>query len=124
MSRKIICPRCGKIVEIGHDCVNKYRDQRKKTQLTNTRWQRIRDEVRRRDGACVLCWLNGMYSKGEHVHHIIERQSDSSDDNVYNVDKCVFLCDDCHKRVHQTQSEWTKYVDVFTKYIEERKRER
>lgn len=123
MSRKIICSRCCKIVDVNHDCVNKPKDRRKREQLSSTRWQRIRDEVRRRDGACVLCWLNGMYSKGKHVHHIIERQSDSSDDNVYNVDRCVFLCEDCHKRVHQTQSEWTKYIDVFTNYIEERKRE-
>lgn len=124
MSRRIICSRCGKIVDVNHDCPNKPRDTRKRKQLSSTRWQRIRDEVRRRDGCCVLCFMNGVYSKGEHVHHIIERQSDSSDDNIYNVDKCVFLCEDCHKRVHQTQSEWTKYIDVFTKYIEGRKRER
>lgn len=122
MSRKIICPRCGKIVDVNHDCPNKYKDRRKREQLSSTRWQRIRDEVRRRDVCCVLCWLNGEYNKGEHVHHIIERQTDSSDDNVYNVDKCVFLCENCHHKVHQSEGEWTKYIDMFTKYIEERKR--
>lgn len=118
MSRKILCSRCGKIVDVNHDCPNKPKDTRKREQLNNTRWIRIRDEVRRRDGACVLCWLNGKYSKGQHVHHIIERKSDGSDDNVYNADKCVFLCEDCHHLVHKTESEWTKYIDVFTKYIE------
>lgn len=123
MSRKIICPRCGKIVDVNHDCPNKPKDTRKREQLQGSRWQRIRDEVRRRDGCCVLCFMNGVYSKGAHVHHIIERQSDSSDDNVYNEDRCVFLCEDCHKRVHATQNEWKKYIDVFTKYIENRKLE-
>lgn len=118
MSRKYICNRCGKVVELGHDCPNKPKDTRRRKQLNNTRWIRIRDEVRRRDGCCVLCWLNGKYSKGNHVHHIIERKTDNSDDNVYNAGKCVFLCEDCHKLVHKTESEWTKYVDVFTKYIE------
>lgn len=118
MSRKYICSRCGKVVELGHDCPNKPKDARRRTQLNNTRWIRIRDEVRRRDGCCVLCWLNGKYSKGNHVHHIIERKTDSSDDNIYNANKCVFLCEDCHKLVHKTESEWTKYIDVFTKYIE------
>lgn len=118
MSRKYICNRCGKVVELGHDCPDKPKDTRRRKQLNNTRWIRIRDEVRRRDGCCVLCWLNGKYSKGNHVHHIIERKTDNSDDNVYNAGKCVFLCEDCHKLVHKTESEWTKYVDVFTKYIE------
>lgn len=119
MSRKILCSRCGKVVEIGHDCPNKPKDTRKKTQLQNTRWQRIRDEVRRRDGCCVLCWLNGEYSKGDHVHHIIERQYDSSDDNVYSVDKCVFLCRRCHELMHSTRENWKNYIDVFDNYIKE-----
>lgn len=121
MSRKIICPRCGKIVDVNHECPNKPKDKRKKEQLSNTRWIHIRDEVRRRDGVCVLCWLNGMYSKGDHVHHIIERQADSSDDNVYNADRCVFLCESCHKKVHETKNSWKDYVELFRGYINERK---
>lgn len=121
MSRKIICPRCGKIVDVNHECPNKPKDQRKKEQLSNTRWVHVRDEVRRRDGCCVLCWLNGMYSKGDHVHHIIERQADSSDDNVYNADRCVFLCESCHKKVHETKNSWNEYVELFKGYINERK---
>ena len=120
MSRKIICSRCGKIVDVNHECPNKPKDSRKKEQLSNTRWVHIRDEVRRRDVCCVLCWLNGMYSKGDHVHHIIERQADSSDDNVYNADRCVFLCKSCHKKVHETKNSWKDYVKLFKEYIHER----
>ena len=117
MSRKIICPRCGKITTIDHDCPNKPKDTRKREQLNGTRWQRIRDEVRRRDGCCVLCWLNGVYNRGNHVHHIIERQANSSDDNVYNADKCVFLCEECHHKVHETANSWKDYIDLFNDYV-------
>lgn len=119
MSRKILCSRCGKIVDVNHDCPNKLKDTRKKTQLQNTRWTRIRDEVRRRDGCCILCFMEGRFNKGYCVHHIIERSVDDSDENVYNEDRCVFLCKDCHKRVHETKTSWKDYVSTFKKYIEE-----
>lgn len=119
MSRKILCSRCGRIVDVDHECPNKLKDTRKKTQLQNTRWTRIRDEVRRRDGCCILCFMEGRFNKGYCVHHIIERSVDDSDENVYNEDRCVFLCKDCHKRVHETKTSWKDYVSTFKKYIEE-----
>ncbi len=109
MSRKILCSRCGKVVEIGHDCPNKPKDTRKKTQLQNTRWQRIRDEVRRRDGCCKLCWADGVYNKADEVHHIIPREVDDSDNNIYNADNCIYLCCYHHHLVHSEG--WQKYKE-------------
>lgn len=121
MSRKIICPRCGKITTIDHDCPNKLRDTRKKEQLWSSRWINIRNDVRARDGACVLCWLNDKFTRGKAVHHIIPREVNDSDNSIYNEDNCVYLCEDCHKLVHETKSSWKDYVDLFKGYIHERK---
>lgn len=121
MTRKIICPRCGKITTIDHDCPNKPRDTRKKEQLWSTRWIHIRDAVRARDGACVLCWLNGKFTRGKAVHHIIPREVNDSDNSIYNEDNCIYLCEDCHKLVHETKTSWKEYVDIFKGYINERK---
>lgn len=122
MSRKIICSRCGKIVDVGHDCTHAYKDTRKKTQLQGSRWQRIRQTVRVRDGCCVLCFMNGEYSPIDEVHHVKPREVDNSDDNIYNEDNCISLCQYHHHMVHNDG--WQKYYDTFKDYIEERKRER
>lgn len=121
MSRKIICPRCGKITSIDHDCPNKPRDTRKKEQLWSARWIHIRDAVRRRDGCCVLCWLNGKFTRGKAVHHVIPREVNDCDNMIYNEENCIYLCEDCHKLVHETKSSWKEYVDLFKGYINERK---
>lgn len=115
MSRKILCPRCGKVVEVNHDCPNKPKDKRKKPQLWNTRWTRIRDNVRRRDGCCVLCFMEGRFTKGRDCHHIVPREVNDSDDSIYNEDNCIYLCEDCHHLVHSNG--WKKYVDTFKEYI-------
>ena len=117
MSRKIICPRCGKIVDVNHDCPEKYKDTRKRTQLTNTRWSKIRDEVRRRDLCCFLCWSEGIYTKGQEVHHVKPREVDDSDDNIYNADNCIYLCRYHHHKVHADG--WQKYYDLFKNHIKE-----
>lgn len=117
MSRKIICPRCGKVVDVGHDCENKYKDVRKRTQLSNSRWIHIRNDVRRRDGCCVLCFMEGRFTNGYCVHHIIPREINNHDDMIYNEDNCVFLCEACHHRVHGTKTSWKDYVSTFKEYI-------
>lgn len=115
MSRKILCSRCGKVTDVNHDCPNKPRDLRKKQQLWSSRWTHIRDDVRRRDGCCVLCWLDGQFNKGDEVHHIRPREIDNSDENVYNSDNCVYLCQYHHHLVHSDG--WQKYVSTFKEYI-------
>lgn len=115
MNRKIICPRCGKITAIDHDCPNKPRDIRKKDQLWSSRWINVRDSVRRRDGCCVLCWKEGTFTKGEEVHHIKPREVDNSDDSIYNEDNCIYLCKHHHHLVHSEG--WQKYYDEFKDYI-------
>lgn len=117
MSRKILCSKCGKIVDVNHDCPNKLKDTRKKEQLSTTRWIHIRNNVRRRDGVCVLCWLEGRFTNGYCVHHVIPRDINDSDNSIYNEDNCVFLCEDCHHRVHETKTSWKDYVKLFKEYI-------
>lgn len=117
MSRKILCSRCGKIVDVNHDCPNKLKDTRKKEQLSTTRWIHIRNNVRRRDGVCILCWLEGRFTNGYCVHHVIPRDINDSDNSIYNEDNCVYLCEDCHHRVHETKTSWEDYVKLFKEYI-------
>ena len=111
-SRKIICARCGRLTTVDHDCPNKPKDTRKKTQINNQRWNRIRDEVRARDGCCVMCWKEGVFTKGDEVHHIIPREVDSSDDNIFNADNCCYLCRYHHHLVHNEG--WQKYKDELS----------
>ena len=120
MSRKIICSRCGKIVDVNHDCPNAYKDKRVK-KWQGSRWNRIKQEVKARDGCCVLCFLNGVFSHGEHCHHIIPREVNDSDNSIYEADNCIFLCESCHHKVHETKTSWKDYIEIFQNYIKERK---
>ena len=115
---KRICPYCGKIVDTKtHVCTNKPKDVRRnrKAPINNQRWNKIRDEVRARDGCCVLCYHNGIFRKGEEVHHIMPMDIDQSDENVFNVNNCVFLCRDCHHEVHNEG--WKNYIDLFRRLV-------
>lgn len=115
---KKICKYCGKIVPYDHDCPNKpkHKDTRQKEINTDSRWRKVRQQVRERDLCCKLCWYNGTYSKGEEVHHIIPREVAKEDKDVFDVSNCIYLCRDCHHHVHNTG--WQKYVDLFKEMIE------
>lgn len=120
MSRKIICSRCGKIVDVNHDCPNKPRDTRKREQLSDVRWQRTKQIVKTRDLVCYLCWCEGKINHARDCHHIIPREVNDSDDSIYNADNCIYLCEYCHRnKVHATKNSWRDYVDIFKKHIEE-----
>lgn len=111
---KKICCYCGKIVEADHNCPNKPKDTRKKDINSGeggSKWRKVRQQVRERDLCCKLCWYNGTYSKGEEVHHIIPREHDNVEQMVFNPDNCIFLCRDCHHKVHEDG--WKKYVKLF-----------
>lgn len=115
---KHICVWCGRIVGDDHKCSNKPKDDRRKNINSGTggsRWHKIRQNVRERDLKCMLCWYNGMYSKGEEVHHIIPREVATEDKDVFNEDNCIYLCTDCHHKVHEDG--WQKYVDLFKELI-------
>lgn len=112
---KHICSNCGRIVGQDHVCPNRPKDTRKKQINVDSRWRKIRQEVRERDLCCKLCWYNGTYSKGEEVHHIIPREADDTEGMVFNPDNCIYLCRDCHHRVHNDG--WQKYVDLFKEMI-------
>lgn len=120
---KHICPTCNRIVNEDHVCENKVKrkDTRRKQISVDSRWRKIRQQVRERDLCCVLCFLNGHFNNGKEVHHIIERSADDSEENVFNPDKCVYLCSDCHRnKVHETRDSWKDYIDIFNKYIKEK----
>ena len=122
---KRICKWCGKVVPYDHECEKKpkRKDTRKKNINSGTngnRWKKVRDEVRARDLCCVLCFLNCKFSNFDECHHIIERNTDDSDENVFNPDRCVMLCSSCHHKVHENPNEWKKYVKLFDDYIKEK----
>lgn len=112
---KHICTNCGRIVDNGHVCPNKPKDTRKKQISTDSRWRKIRQEVRERDLCCQLCLYDGVYSPGQEVHHIIPREADDVDQMVFNVDNCIYLCRDCHHRVHNDG--WKKYIKLFRELV-------
>lgn len=115
---KRVCPTCGKIVESDHKCPNRPKDKRKKSINSGTggsKWRKLRQKVRERDLCCKLCWYNGNYSKGEEVHHILPREVASEDKDVFNINNCIYLCRECHHKVHDEG--WQKYVDLFKELV-------
>lgn len=114
---KRICSWCGRIVDSEtHVCENRPKDKRRGRQLSNdSRWSRIRQQVRERDLCCKLCLHEGRFSNGEEVHHIIPREVRDTDDYVWNVNNCIYLCRDCHHRVHNEG--WKKYKDLLQQLI-------
>lgn len=107
---KKICSTCGRIVATDHVCPNKPKDTRRKEINIDSRWRKIRQEVRQRDLCCRLCWSKGIYSLGEEVHHIIPREV-CDEDQVFDPENCVLLCRECHHEVHREG--WQKYVEVL-----------
>lgn len=113
---KRVCQYCGRIVDYNHDCPNKpkRKDHRKKQINVDSRWPKIRQQVRERDLCCKLCMHNGVYSPGKEVHHIIPREV-CDEDQVFDVNNCIYLCCVCHHKVHETG--WKKYVKLFKELI-------
>ena len=114
MSRKI-CPYCGRIVATDHVCDKKPKDKRRKQINTDSRWPKVRAEVKERDLCCQLCWHNGVYNPIQEVHHIVPRDVATDDKHVFEADNCIGLCRDCHHRVHNEG--WQKYVKLFKEMI-------
>lgn len=115
MSKKI-CKWCGRIVEYDHECPNKpkRKDTRKKEINIDSRWRKIRQEVRERDLCCKLCLDEGVYSPGQEVHHIIAREA-CDEDQVFDADNCIYLCSSCHHKVHNDG--WQKYVTKLKELV-------
>lgn len=117
---KRICTYCGKIVDsTTHKCDMKPKDNRKKQINVDSRWRKIRQRVRERDLKCMLCWNEGRFTNGQEVHHITPREVNDSESMVFNDDNCIYLCRDCHHRVHNDG--WQKYSDLFRELIDNNK---
>ena len=114
MSRKI-CPYCGRIVATDHVCDKKPKDTRRKQINTDSRWPKIRAEVKERDLVCKMCWSRGIYSPIDECHHIIPRDVKSEDEYVFNADNVIGLCHDCHAMIHREG--WQKYVKLLQQLI-------
>lgn len=114
---KRICKWCGKVVPYDHECEKKpkRKDNRKKQINTDSRWRKIRQEVKERDLCCKLCWSKGVYNKIDEVHHIIPRDVATDDDYVFAADNCIGLCRACHHEVHENG--WEKYALLFEELI-------
>lgn len=117
--RKHICSYCGRIVGADHICPNKPKDNRKKDINVDSRWRKVRQQVRERDLCCVLCMMGGHFTNYDECHHIVPREVNNAEQMVFNSNNCVMLCRDCHHRVHNDG--WKKYKDMFEKYIDSKK---
>lgn len=120
---KYVCQYCNRIVNADHDCANKPKRANKNNINSGEngyKWKKTRQKVKERDLCCVLCYLNEKFTNGNVVHHIIERSVDSSEENVFNENRCVYLCNDCHKLVHRTRDSWKDYVKIFEDYVKDK----
>lgn len=116
--KKHICVWCGRIVGADHNCPNKPKDDRRKNINSGTggsRWRKVRQQVRERDLCCKLCWYNGKYTDGAEVHHIIPREVAKEDKDVFDINNCIYLCNECHHKVHNDG--WGKYALLFEELI-------
>lgn len=120
---KRICSYCGRIVDTNnHDCPNKPKDKRRGRQLAkeSTRWKKIKAEVKARDLCCLNCLNKGVFSNGQCVHHIIPREINNEGSSVFNAENCIYLCNECHKQVHENRESWKNYVKLFRELIKNR----
>ena len=79
-------------------------------------WQKLRDEVKRRDGMlCVDCLKEGRITPAEEVHHIIELTPENINDPsiALNANNLVSLCKECHHKRHGSRRKRRYSVDEF-----------
>lgn len=115
--RKYICSYCGRIVGADHKCDLKPKYKNKNNINVDSRWRKVRQNVRQRDLKCLYCWYKDRYSPIECVHHIVPREVKDEEDYVFNENNCISLCRECHKEVHKTKDSWKEYVDLFKELI-------
>lgn len=71
-------------------------------------WQKVRDQVWKRDrGLCQWCLKKGIIKQGEEVHHIIELTAENITDTgiSLNPDNLVTLCRECHGTTKRNRGE-------------------
>lgn len=71
-------------------------------------WQKVRDQVWKRDrGLCQWCLEKGIIKQGEEVHHIIELTAENITDTgiSLNPDNLVTLCRECHGTTKRNRGE-------------------
>ena len=71
-------------------------------------WQKVRDQVWKRDrGLCQWCLEKGIIKQGVEVHHIIELTAENITDTgiSLNPDNLVTLCRECHGTTKRNRGE-------------------
>mgnify|MGYP003434079420 FL=1 len=53
----------------------------------------------------VICWYCGCSGFYFQLHHIIYRSEQPKHKNLHNVKNLIFLCEQCHKDIHQKHQE-------------------
>lgn len=115
---KRICPECGKIVDSDHICPNRLKDTRKKN-IHNYKWNQIARQVKQRDMCCLVCWDHGVLTtKNLEAHHIKWREVDDSEENLYNPDGIITVCQKCHHAIHREpmRNNYRYLLDLIKKY--------
>lgn len=71
-------------------------------------WQRLRDQVWKRDkGLCQWCLNKGIIRQGEEVHHLVELTPENIHDESVslNPENLVTLCRECHGTTKRNRGE-------------------
>ena len=74
-------------------------------------WQKCREAYKSYSGGlCERCWMNGVVTAGEEVHHIQPlTPTNIGDPNVtLSFDNLMLLCRDCHMAIHSEMADATR----------------
>lgn len=123
MSRKKLCSRCGRVIELGENrcekcrlrselrrkknqkkynkTYNKFkRDKSRQSFYDSKEWKIARNATKVRDkNICLWCYSQGQIVYADVVHHIVEL---SENINIaLDSDNLICLCHACHNDVHE-----------------------
>lgn len=92
------CPKCKQ--ESNKDYDTNIRAEDRKKIYNSTKWKQVREKTLLRDNlSCIPCLKNGIYSKANEVHHIIELKDDIT--KAYDLDNLESICHSCHMKEHK-----------------------
>lgn len=74
-----------------------------KLKYDSRRWLKVRKlKIAQSNGFCERCLAKGKYNAGVIVHHKTHVTAENYNDDsiMYNLDNLEFVCDNCHKEIH------------------------
>ena len=74
-------------------------------------------------GMCMICFIQGEYTEGDIVHHIIPLKDNKS--LAFSESNLIFVCHHCHNKIHsiydtskEDKAEMIQYLQLLRKKVE------